>query len=63
MVCEAVDVLPHASRAVHVLVTTLLNPVEQSVVLSLFPVCVTVGVPHASVAEGVAAVGTGVPQS
>jgi len=63
MVCEQVDVLPQASRATHERVTTLLNPVAQSVALSVVPLDVTVGVPHASVADGVAAVGTATPQS
>jgi len=63
MVCEQVDVLPQASRAIHERVTTLLNPVAQSAALSVVPVDVTVGVPQASVADGVDAVGTAAPQS
>jgi hypothetical protein len=43
-------VLPHASVALHVLVTTLLKPVAQSAGLSVLPINDTVGVPQASVA-------------
>jgi hypothetical protein len=52
-----VDVLPQASVAIHERVTILPKPVEQSAVLSVLPVDVTVGVPHASVASGVVADG------
>ena len=44
--------MPHASIAVHVLVTMRLNPVAQLAALSVEPVIVTVGVPHASDAVG-----------
>jgi hypothetical protein len=58
-----VAVLPHASLAVHVLVTMRLNPVSQFAGLSVEPVCVTVGVPHASDAVGATDDGTGTVQS
>ena len=44
--------LPHASLAVNVLVTICLKPVVQFAGLSVEPVIVTVGVPHASDAVG-----------
>jgi hypothetical protein len=56
-------VLPHASCAVHVLVTIRLNPVSQFAGLSVEPVIVTVGVPHASVAVGATEDGTDAVQS
>jgi hypothetical protein len=46
-------VLPHASLAVHVLVTIRWKPVEQLAELSVVPVKATVGTPHASDAVGV----------
>ena len=45
-------VLPHASVAVHVQVTTRLNPVEQLVSLSSVPVRLTITDPQASLADG-----------
>ena len=44
--------MPQASVALNVLVTIRLNPVVQFVLLSVEPVMVTVGVPHASDAVG-----------
>ena len=49
--------MPQASLAVNVLVTMRLKPVVQSAVLSVDPVMVTVGVPHASDAVGLLIVG------
>ena len=49
--------LPQASLAVNVLVTMRWNPVEQFVLLSVEPVIVTVGVPHASEAVGIVVAG------
>jgi hypothetical protein len=56
-------VLPHASTAVHVLVTIRLNPVVQLAGLSVEPVIVTVGVPHASDAVGATEDGIDAKQS
>ena len=55
--------LPHASLAVHFLVTIRLNPVSQFAALSVDPVIVTVGVPQASDAVGATDDGTGVVHS
>src|SRR6187401_1379698 len=63
IVCVYVAVFPQASIAVHVLVTIRLNPVVQSAGLSVEPVIVTVGVPHASDAVGATGEGTGAVQS
>ena len=55
MVCEEVDTFPHASVAVHVLVT-LYDPVQAASVVTSFDVSVN-ALPHASVAMATANTG------
>src|SRR5688572_7680823 len=57
IVCVYVAILPQASVAVNVLVIIRWNPVAQLAGLSVEPVMVTVGVPHASDAVGLTTAG------